>query len=264
MRMGAIPCHFGSDYLAWAVRGIQDAVDQIHIFYAPEPSYGYQVEGAKNPDTEERLHTEAKRFLTPGKEFFWHVVRGTRNEGQHRDLITDEAVRRDAELYLPVDADEIWDPESAKRTLDWIAASKEAAFRWSVNFHHFWRSWKWVQHDGFRPIRAMNMKHYHQWQKLPDIHVPEEAQGWPIFHFGYAQSRPIMEYKFTCHSHSPELREHNWRQWLEDKFYGWQPGEGDTHPICRGLWNPAPTPAAELAKLHELMPEHPFKNLDLI
>lgn len=258
-RVAVMALHFGAEYLAWAIRGIQDAVDEIHIHYAPEPSYGY-TKGLFNPDSEQDLRKQATRFLT--KPLRWFTVTGTSQEGRHRALMDTSAREADADLYIVIDADEVWDPESARATLDAVYAANRAG-RWLTRFHNFWRSFAWQVDDQFMPIRIVDCRHPLVDPKTGrgnDAYLDETLQPWPVFHFGYVQTLKTMRYKLSVHSHTDEMR----AGWLEDKFIPWQPGDTDCHPTARDLWTPRPTSPEVAVKVRELLHDHPYLDLDLV
>jgi hypothetical protein len=78
-----------------------------------------------------------------------------------------------------------------------------------------------------------------------------------VFHFSLAQSLAILRYRFSCHGHGRELRE----RWIDEKYLTWKPGDADMHPTARDLWTPRPTDPDVLAKITELMPEHPYRGV---
>lgn len=252
--------HFGAEYLAHAIKGVAEVADEVHIWYAPNPSYGFSEAGAVCPHSEEMLRAEAVRLMPHGKPFGWHRVTDSRAEGYHKDLIVRHAAKQNADVVFVMDADEVWAPEAAAKTVEYIRRHNRAR-RYLMNFEHFWRSWKYVIRDGFRPVRAVNLGS--GGAAGEDAYIPREEQGEPIYHFGYAQSRTTMEYKFTCHSHSPEFKDGKWRVWLENKFYGWKPGDtaNDFHPSVSGLWTPQETPPDVLARVEALLYDHPYKGV---
>lgn len=250
-RIACIALHYGKEYLAWAIRGVQNAVDEIHVFYTSQPSYGHST-GAACPDSEAELRIEASRFLN--KPLFWHDVTGVGSEGAHRDRMRETAASAGACMYLVVDADEVWAPEFAQQALD-RAWMHNRAGRWLCNFTHFWRSFDWVVHDGFKPVRIIDMRH----PITEDAYLSIEDQGSPILHFGYAQSEAVIKYKWTCHGHQNELRPN----WLAN-FVDWQPGRGDVHPTSIGLWTPSPTDGETRALLRRLLHDHPYYGLPVI
>jgi hypothetical protein len=254
MRIACYALHYGKEYLAWSVRSIQDAVDEIHIFYSERPSYGFTEESAVCPDTEEELRAEASRFAT--KPIQWHRVQAS-TEGEHRNHMHRLAKNRGAKLYLVVDSDEVWDPEGAKHTLDVVEAENRAG-RWLARFQNFWRSFEWTVADGFRPIRVVDLRH----PLTVDAYLDEAMQPAPVLHFGYAQSLALMRYKFTCHGHKAEFRP----GWFEQKFCVWTPDgpHDDLHPCVNNLWRTEHTSPEVLAMLDRIMPDHPYRALRVI
>lgn len=249
MRVAYYAIHYGKEYLAWSVRSVQNAVDKIIMVYSPKPSFGFEAP-IPNPDTEDELRAQAHRFAT--KPIVWHS--GTwPSECQHREHGLALARDEGANTVLVVDSDEIWDPDTAKRCLD-IVETENRAGRWMVHFSNFFRSWRYMVHDQFTPIRIVDLRH----PLNIDAYLDEQEHR--IFHFGYAQCEAIMRYKWTIHGHQAELR----KGWL-DRFMGWQPGDRDLHPCVNNLWPQAePTPPEILAKLQDMMADHPYVNIDLI
>lgn len=249
MRIACYALHYGKEYLAWSIRSIQDAVDEIHVFYTDQPSYGFLEAGVVCPDTEEELRREAERFCT--KPLVWHRIHAN-TEGEHRTHMHRIAQRLGATIYLVVDSDEVWVPEGLRVTLDAVETANRAG-RWLAHFANFWRNFEWMVSDGFRPIRVVDLRH----PLSVDEYLDETNQPWPVMHFGYAQSLAIMRYKLTCHGHKKELRPN----WLEQKFIAWKPGDSDTHPTANNLWTPHPTHPAIAAKVREVLHDHPYLDL---
>ena len=242
--------HYGKEYLAWSVRSVQDSVDEIHVLYTDRPSFGHSSR-LVCPDSEAELRREAERFLT--KPLLWHKGHW-QGEAAHRDAIRDIARARGAPLVLVVDADEVWDTESAKAILE-ATERYNAAGSICARFVHFWRSFRHVCQDPCMPTRVLDLRH--PWQAT----WYGAAQPAPVLHFGYAQSEAIMRYKWTCHGHQAEFRP----RWLEEKFLGWAPGQGDVHPTCRdGFWSPVETPEAIRAQRDALLSDHPYHGLPVI
>lgn len=244
--------HYGKEYLAWSVRSVQEAVDEIHVLYTDVPSYGHAA-GAPCPDSEEELEREARRFCR--KPLFWHRGRWP-SERAHRDTVLPIARERGATRILLVDADEVWAPGQVAAALD--LARPGAPGRVRVAFRHFWRSFKWSCVDGTMFFRVFNLGRDGRISQGEGVLRP---QAFPVLHFGYAQSPEITRYKWTCHGHRSELR----RGWLEERFVGWRPGDKDVHPVCgRGFWNPEPTDAPTRDALRSVLADHPYWGLDLI
>lgn len=239
---------YGKEYFAWSIRSIQDAVDEVHILYTSQPSFGHGT-NLICPDTKAELQEELRRF---GHEpIYWHEGSwGT--EGAHRDAILDIAREREADQILVVDADEIWDPAALKNALDLSRQMGSKIVR--ARFVHFWRSIKWVCKDPALPARIINMKGQGEWYLSPQDH--------PVFHFGYAQSATLVRYKEAIHGHKSE-----WRPgWFENKFLTWMPGCGmrDVHPTCVDFWTPERTDEKMEKVLEPLLGDHPYWGRDVI
>jgi hypothetical protein len=248
--------HYGAQYLAWSIRSIQDAVDEIQVFYSPKPSFG-RGEAGPCPESEEDLKREACRFLSPGKTLRW--VRGLwPMEGAHRDAAVDAAASRGASVVFIVDADEIWDPGEAKVQ---VAAALAAPERETLApFCHFWRCFNYVCVDPSRPLRFL---------KLAGKGLRYADQKIPVLHFGYAQTEEITKYKIAIHGHLSEWRP----RWLADKFLAWRPGVEmkDVHPTCGWnssfndyFWNPKPTPPELVEVVGRTLADHPYRNLEIV
>jgi hypothetical protein len=78
-----------------------------------------------------------------------------------------------------------------------------------------------------------------------------------IYHFGYAQSKKIMDYKFDIHGHKNEIK----KGWLENTYYGWEPGKINLHPTC-DVWQEARPFDKNI--LPEILKLHPNFNKDII
>lgn len=238
--------HYGKEYLAWSIESIQDAVDEIHILYSKTPTFGNKS-SLRCPDTEQELRQEANRFAH--KPIFWHT--GVWNtEGEHRNEIFRIAHQREAELILVVDADEIWDTETAKTCLQrvWDLNIISSA---RVQFVNFYRSFDWVCYDPAMPIRIIDTR------RLPGDEWPQvwpvDTQSFPVLHFGYAQSINIINYKHQIHGHRAQIKEDWWR----NKFLGWRPGVNDVNPFGN-VWNPQPVHEPLKSKIKELLYDHPY------
>jgi hypothetical protein len=239
--------HYGKEYLAWSIRSIQDAVDEIFLFYSAKPSYGHS-QGVRCPDTREELIAEAHRFAN--KPIHW--VDGTWNgEGHHRDSALAHIAERGGHQVLVVDSDEVWPEGYAKAALDHATQANSSRI-WLAQFVHFWRSFKWRVHDHFEPVRVIDLRHGSGQARLPtDRHV---------LHFGYAQREEIIRYKWTCHGHQNELRP----DWL-NKFCGWTPEVQDLHPVVIGLWDHVhPIDETVQFEIESVLSDHPYRTLDLI
>jgi hypothetical protein len=243
--------HYGVEYLPWALRSVQNAVDEIHILYSPKPSYGHGTD-LPCPETEGDLRIAASKFIK--KPLYWHT--GDWNgEGNHRHAILEIAQKAKADLIVWVDADEVWDHDSLLYCLN--KAYQQPAKEFRVKFIHFWKSFKWTCTDPCMPVRIVNPNG----AGTEYIHQPL-----PVLHFGYALKPATVFYKQAIHGHKSE-----WKPgWFDKTYMGWKEGEEDVHPTCgrnernEAFWIPRPTPPDVRVVLKEQMYDHPYYGLDRI
>ena len=233
---------------------IQDAVNEIHVFYAEKPSYGH-TQNIPCPEHELELQTAAHRFLH--KPLTWHVG-AWNNEIEHREAFIDVAKEREADLILVVDADELWVPGSAEKSLKYVY-DQYCARRWFCHFQNFWRSFDWEIRDHFQSVRIIDTRFPLDF----DAHL-ENNQPDSVFHYGYAQSIEIMKYKWTCHGHQLELRP----GWFKEKFKPWSPVTNtplDLHPTVNDLWDRAYPVSRYVKKINKrLLFDHPYYDKERI
>ena len=241
--------HYGKEYLAWSIRSVQEAVDEIIVVYSDKPSFGH-FSGLACPDTEEQLKDEANRFLK--RPLIWH--KGTwGQEGMHRREIYRIAEERKIDQVLVVDADELWHPEDAAKALDLPPSRPERNVL--VRFVHFWRSFNWTCPDPAMPVRICNVK-----GTPTDWFLPPQTR--PVLHFGYAQAFETIDYKMSIHGHKNELRE----GWAEHKYKAWKPESGikDVHPTNIDFWAPQATSPLLKEAVDTLLKDHPYYGKDTI
>jgi hypothetical protein len=240
--------HYGKEYLAWSIRSIQDAVDEIHVVYSDRPSFGHRTD-LECPDSEEEMLSQAMRFAE--KPVHWHKGRFS-IEGEHRDAIYPIAREVGADRILVVDEDEIWAPGAARAALAATAGRPERDVL--VRFVHFWRSFHWVCRDPSMPVRIVNPSGSGIWYLSPQDH--------PVLHFGYAQTERLTSYKEAIHGHKSEWR----RGWFDRKFLPWTPGAGisDVHPTCVDFWNPEAVGPDLEGVVRATLHDHPYHALPVI
>ena len=68
-RIAFYALHYGREYLAWSVRSVQDAVDEIHVLYSDRPTFGHQTTARSNtvyiqyiPRTLSYVRTNLERY----------------------------------------------------------------------------------------------------------------------------------------------------------------------------------------------------------
>jgi len=246
-----IPLHYGKEYLETTIKSIEDHVDRILIIYTCSPSYGHlSQEGC--PETEEELQELA--FDTSEKiQWFRINCRGSERinrENQHREIAF-RYVRDSDDLILTADSDEVWDPRSLGETLE-DARKTDSRYIGINGFVNFWRDFDHIVNDSFRPIRVHNLRSRNR--------NSAEVKG-TIYHFGYAQRREIMEYKFKVHGHKNEI----FSNYLGQKFYAWSGigcGVTHLHPASQDVWIEAERYDKE--QLPEILKDHPNFDKSLI
>lgn len=238
--MAYYPVHYGSEYFNASIKSIDDQVDKILVLYSKNPSYGHGTE-KECPDTREELREIA---YGSSDKIEWMDIDAS-NEGNHRGIAFADA--SDYDIMLALDTDEVWNPASLdaciKETYD-----GEAWRRNITGFIHFWKSFNWACTDGFEPARIFNLRRNN---------LMEVSLNGTIYHFGYAQSKKVMDYKFDIHGHKNEIKE----GWLENTYHKWEPGMKDLHPTC-GVWSEALP--FDKGSLPDILKSHPNYNKEII
>jgi len=239
--------HYGKDYIAWALRSIFPFVEQAHVFYTPHPSHGHSS-NIRPIETASEIAEEAQQFNYQDK-LVWHNQSGIRYEGNQRDDAVKVCKDSGADIIIVLDVDEIWHSNVLEESLDIVINGN--ARNWLINFTHLWRSFNHCCRDQGWPVRFIDLR-----QDNDSVgYIPKELGD--IYHFGYAVTDKVMEYKWNIHGHKNELRS----GWLHNQWLSILPVE-DCHPTNeRGFWNTEPFDKNELP---HFMRQHPFFHLDRI
>jgi len=251
MRVSAyMALHYGADYLGYAIKAVIDQVDTFYVLYSPKPSYGHDS-GRDCPDTEELLFQTA--HAAAGDKLKWVLIRHTIREGDHRNQIFQQIYSSEKpDILAVIDSDEIWGAEAFAAGIKYAYDSK--AFNIGAKhdgWKHFWRSFNEYCTDGFCPIRFHNLG---VGRGTQDLECPAE-----IYHFGYAQRNPVMDYKWSIHGHQDELR----TEWRHNIYNLYKKGvTRDLHPVAYGLW--PETKDFDRNKMPQVMHSHPFFNMERI
>ena len=242
-------CHYGFDFLPYALRSVHDFVDAQYVLYTPQGSHGHRTD-AVCPDTKDMLIEAA--IAGAGDKLRWHEGVYA-NEGQHREMI--HRLVPDADCIVVVDADEVYS-ESLINDIDrHFDDLRHYPKRMRLPMWHYWRSFnRGFMHDPALPERLI----------FPRVMTGRESATWDgngqtgvIHHFGYAQRSEIVEYKQLTHGHKGE-----WRKdvdWFKDVFMANR--QTDTHPVGSEYWN---CEDMDLSQLPSVLKDHPFKDLDVI
>lgn len=238
--MAAYILHYGLEYLEYSIKSLQDSVDDIYIFYSPNPSFGKKT-GKACPESEKDLQALAFKFPKVKWKTGWFD-----NESRHRRAYESLAQVMEYDVVVISDYDEVWDKESLDEAIRYVADSDKQRFR--VPMIHLWQDFDVVCKDLAQPERFYKPK------GSGLDYVPMKT---PVWHFGYAISDDMMRYKWSgIHGHQDEFREN----WLEDKWL--VRATKDVHPTNHdGFWNAEPY---DKNQLPEFMKDHPYWNLKRI
>jgi hypothetical protein len=241
--------HYGSEYLADAIKSIDPFVEKINILYGETPSHQAPVEGAICPDTRAELQIIANEA---SNKINWIDVNPKSKRvlfEEHQHLAKAFLHADKADMMLRIDADEVWNKDSLQDCIDksWDLDSRYIGIYGFVNF---WRSLDHVVIDRFGPIRIHNMKSSNR--------KPEFLEG-TIYHFGYAVTEASMKYKLGIHGHKD-----HWKPgWLE-RWLDWTPetvGE-NWHPCTDAYWHTVDP--FDKYQLPEYMHTHKYFNTEII
>jgi hypothetical protein len=244
--------HYGADYLSYALRSVYHNVDQLHIFYTPTPSHGHST-NTPPIETKEQL-LQAAYAYNPDEKVRWYDMLGVTQEGPQRDLALRTVQAAGAELVVVVDYDEIWGNGVLEEVLYQIYNDGTARNN-LVNMVHLWRSFNWCCRDEGWPVRIIDLRQNND----NVLYIPKEFD---IYHFGYAVTNQIINYKWQIHGHKNEMRP----GWLEDVWAIWPPID-NCHPTNgrndegKAFWSPEPF---DKTQFPEFMREHPFWDLEMI
>lgn len=238
---GYMCLNYGKEFLKESLMSIVDYVDVFYIMYSPVGSYGHHA-NIPCPDTREELYEIAESVL--GDKMVWHE-RTYHNEGEHRNEIYKFSDGYD--LVVTIDSDEIFSDEIGNALI--MAYKSKDRFHGLGGYLNFFRSFQYVCHDGFTPIRITNLHN-------------ESGQGvvpCTVYHFSCCQSEEIMRYKLLIHGHKDEIRPN----WLEDIYLKWTPENNfpDLHVVAYSIWNAT---FFDKSTLPECLKNHKYYNLHIV
>lgn len=278
MKIAAVYCIYNEEeYLAYSVRSVLPAVEQVILCLGSAPYTAYAKESTSLflPDgTETIVDTLAREF--PQKI---QVIKGTwSSQMEHREAGLSRCLELGMDYHFLVDGDEVYRPdhlEKIRRTLQ----DHPAAGTFIVKCHTFWRSFRYripPEVLTWRPRRIFKLTRRVRLLGLPLPHrlrfvgtndlnsqgtvhefLPQEAA---FYHFSYARSPARMREKLATFPHAQEILsgwyERVWLDWPADRQ------RRNIHPT-----DPAKFPEALLQPLEdlpEIMKTHPYYGLDII
>lgn len=248
--LGNICLHYGSDYLEYAIRSMYNCVDEILILYSPKPSHAAD-QGVPCPETEEQLYAIAQDNDPDGKIKWFQG--NWKQENAQRNYAHEHAKLNGFNILVTTDADEVWWSDEVLNALIQLTYERKAK-SCLVWMRHLWRSFNFICDDGMRQERLHYIGDDRQ-----DLIYAEPNDHNQVWHFGYARKPSAIHYKIGIHGHSAEWLQPK-EKWFANKFLPFPPAQ-ETHPCCKGVWNPA---AFDKAELPEMMREHPYYNLEVI
>lgn len=219
--LGFMTIHYGLEYLKESLLSIKDHVEGMVISYVHKPSHGFKTI-LDCPDKAEDIRKVCEEVL--GNKLIWDEAEFYGAENIHRSVA--KKYSQGFDLILTIDADEVFESTEINNALNYAYTHPERYY--GINgYLNFWRSFDYVCLDGFRPIRIENLNNHNS---LQNLNCPLT-----IYHFSTAQSRAVMEYKYSCFGHANEIKP----DYLEKIFYKWTPENnfGDLHPVSINLWN---------------------------
>lgn len=227
--IGYMPLLYGKKYLRAALTSMINHVDKMVILYTDRPSYGFGTDMIC-PDSEYELKKIAIDVC--GDKLIWdHVNVGT--EGDHRGQAY--KYTKGYDILITGDADEVWKEDELEKAIR-AAYISDKKYHGIAGFKNFWRSFNYVCHDSYTPIRITN------------LHNPDRIDGQPnegvlsctIWHFSTAQPVELMQYKLAIHGHKNEIRE----GWFDNVFLKWTPDSPEKninlHLVAHDIWNATP------------------------
>lgn len=234
------PCHYGVEYLSYSMQSIKDHVDHILVIYSSRPTYSHMT-NLPNPDSKEDIQ---KICDMHGAELWDVTAENIGQENIHRDRAFYYAVNNQYDIVVAVDYDEIW------KDLDVAieVCAKGSAYQYGIRgecWFHFWKGFDEVNKDGFSPIRLFNLNN-------PKSNGEELIVAGTVYHFGYAISRTLMEYKISVHGHKTEFG-----NWVDAKWKRYEKGQTKfLHPATEAYW--IETEPFDKTTLPDFMKSHPF------
>lgn len=238
-------CHYGAEYLKYALQSVHDAVDAQYVLYTSQGSHGHRTD-ERCPDTREQLAELA--IEGAGSKLRWHEGVYT-NESEHRAMI--HQLEPNADCIIVVDADEIYSEKLINSLDNLFNKPRYYPKRARLPFWHYWRSFeRGFMHDPALPERLIFPRLVNNDTRTIDV------EG-VVHHFGYAQRSEIVQYKQLTHGHKGE-----WRKdcdWFNDIFMANR--QTDCHPVGSDAWNCEDMDASQLPSV---LKDHPFKNMDII
>jgi len=235
--IGFLPIHYGAEYLEACLLSIRDHVDKMHVAYSRNSSHSFRTK-EPCPDNELEIYAICQKVLAD--KLIWTAEDRYANEGTHRN--ERYKFSKGYEIIISIDADEVF--EGIPAAINYVEAHNERYFG-ITGYLNFWRSFDFVNRDGFAPIRIERVNAPNQLQNL--------SCPLTVYHFSTCQRVDTIRYKNKVFGHASEIRP----RWLEDVYLAWTP-ESRTkvlHPVSLQIWGDAES--FDKNTLPEILKQHP-------
>lgn len=219
----AVIClHFGLPFLEYAMRSVEDVVDDYIVCYSPVANHGVSGNGLVCPETCEDLQTVAFDTI-PYPRTRWFSHDQWRGEGEQFKFAWPHT---NADVIVKLDADEIWPPGLLADAIAHGIQQQSREIR--VPLRHYWRSfYKAFTGDPAAPGRI----YLREFDNGETTFTPYYERD-RIHHYGYSLPIELMRYKWQTHGHSPEFRRDC--DWFEDVYKANR--QTDCHPVGSQYW----------------------------
>lgn len=278
MKIAAVYCVYNEEeYLAYSVRSVLPAVEEVILCLGSAPYTAYSKEGTRlfPPDGTGRIvDTLAREFPQKIQVIPWAWP----SQIEHREAGLQRCLETGMDYYFLVDGDEVYRPDHLQKIRQTLQDRPEVG-TFILKCHTFWRSFRYrIPPDqlSWRPRRIFKLTRSRRLLGLPLPHrlrfvgindlnslgpvhefPPEEAA---FYHFSYARSPARMREKLATFPHAQQILS----GWYERVWLAW--------PSHRRMRNIHPTDPPKFPEaiyrdpsdLPEIMRSHPYYALDVI
>lgn len=277
MRIAAVFCVYNErEYLAYAVRAILPAVDDVLILLgtAPYTAYNPNARAVSRPDGTEGLVEQLAR-----EDPKITVITGLwASEVDHRNAGLAWCLAHGADYYWLVDGDEVY-REDHLHNIRQELQGRPRVGTFIIKCHIFWRSFAYRIPAGVLAWRPRRIFRVTRGRRLLGVTVPYRCRFLGqnetnslgsvyeiptdravFYHFSYARSSEAMSDKFRTFSHAHEIRQ----DWLKAVWEQWPTNRTMTniHPIDPPKFPRAVHHAPD--DLPAMLRGHPYYGLELI
>ncbi len=249
---GAVYCVYDDDmWLTPSLESVYDSCDGIWFLVSDSPWNGEPTDNSSTlakirefPDPQGKIH------LVQGD---WKTETDQRNAGL-------EIVREAGMDYcFVVDADEIFDPASLRRMMEYAASNPYVDY-WHVRMITYWKSC-YYRVDPIEPCEPVlflkaGTGSFSDYRRASEdgIHATIPMEVGFYHHMSYARTDDLVRQKITTFSHADEMQ----TGWYENVWLGWDSDHSmvDLHPVYPPAYHRAvPQPYEALPSVLQHMVE---------